>query len=108
MERKDTKIIGTNPGPDQKEDPLVTALVRDIELDDAVNFTITLDGTAHTIVNNTVHRLPQSVIRHLENVGRPFKSYVPGSNVRVNGKRLRFAITPLEHVEFTDKEELLV
>lgn len=51
--------------PNQKDDPLVTALVR-------------------------------------------VESYVPGRNVRVQGKRLRFAITILEGEAFADNEKLLI
>lgn len=80
-------------------DPLVEVRVKNLDLNDGVDFTFTFEGTPYRLVNNAAHRLPKSVVKHLKGIAYPFRRYVEGQEsgqaMPVAGKRHRFAVTPL-------------
>lgn len=82
---------------EEKGDPLVKIRVKNLDLNDGVDFAFNFEGQPFRLINNAVHLLPKSVIKHLKNIAYPYKRYVPGQepgqSMQVAGKRYRFAIT---------------
>lgn len=87
--------------------PLIKVRVKNMDLNDGVDWTFSHEYDKATnqmkgyhLVNNAVHMLPKSVVKHLESIAYPYKRYVPGQEsghaMQVAGKYRRFVITRIE------------
>jgi len=80
-------------------DPLVKVRVKNLELNDGVDWGFWYEGKHVLLVNNEVYSLPRSIVEHLKLLAYPYKQYrvgaEPGQSMVVAGKQHRFAITPM-------------
>jgi len=91
----------------EKGDPLVKVRVKNMDLNDGVDWVFSFELNkdkksmkSYHLVNNAVHRLPLSVVRHLRKVVYPYKRYIPGQEsgqaMQVAGEYHRFIVTEIE------------
>lgn len=84
---------------EQKGDPLVKARVKNMDLNDGVDFAFSYEGKGYHLINNAAHLLPKSVIEHLKRIAYPYKRYVSGQEsgraMQVAGRYNRFVVQEL-------------
>jgi len=77
-------------------DPLIKVKVKSMDLNDGVDFAFSYENKGYHLINNAVHLLPRSVVKHLRSLAYPFKRYVPsaesGQAMQVAGTYTRFVI----------------
>lgn len=91
-------------------DPLIAVRVKNMDLNDGVDWVFSYEYDkelkqmkGYHLINNAVHMLPKSVVKHLRSVVYPYKRYVPGAEsgraMQVAGKYHRFVVTEVEKEE---------
>jgi len=87
-----------------KGDPLMSVRVKNMDLNDGVDFAFSFGRDpdkpkqmkGYHLVNNAIHMLSKSVVKHLRSLAYPYKRYVPGQEsgraMQVAGTYTRFVI----------------
>lgn len=87
-----------------KGDPLIWVKVKNMDLNDGVDFAFFYEGKSYHLINNARVRLPKSVIEHLRCCSYPYKRYVPGQEsghaMQVAGKHDRFVIQEIKEPDY--------
>ncbi len=88
---------------EKKDDPIVRVRIFNQDLKAGQDFNFTYEHVAYHCVSGAIHRVPQSVVKHLKNCKYPTKKYAEGqesgqSNI-VTGEYMRFLVTPVSDDE---------
>lgn len=97
-------------------DPLVAVRVKNMDLNDGVDFNFSVERDPENpkkmrnfrLINNAAHLLPRSVVLHLRSIGYPYTRFEPGAEsghaMQVAGKYRRFMIQELNDSERAELE----
>lgn len=89
---------------EKADDPIMRVIIRNRDIkEDGVDFHFTYEKVGYHCVNGAIHRLPTSVVKHLQTLKYPVKAYKEGQesgqSMLVTGMYSRFVISMPDLIE---------